>query len=148
MKTDNFEHNELELNINPTEQTPLIRYSVENSTLEIIGRSIPEDVIGFYRPVMGWLKNLASTNPSRLDVEFLLEYFNTNSSRALLDILKTIERLKDSGTMVHITWYHEEIDDDMREFGNDLSELINLPLKILALNEASFDERTDSSKHF
>jgi predicted DNA-binding antitoxin AbrB/MazE fold protein len=148
MKTETVEHNELELIIKSTAQTPLIKYSVENSKLEFIGRSIPEDVAGFYEPVMRWLKKLALTEPERLKVELLLDYVNSNSTKAILDILKTIQKLKEAGTITELVWYYEEDDEDMMEFGNDLSYLIKTPVKIISLSEKSFDERTDASKLF
>jgi len=148
MKTETVEHNELELIIKSTAQTPLIKYSVENSKLEFIGRSIPEDVAGFYEPVMRWLKKLALTKPRRLKVELLLDYVNSNSTKAILDILKTIEKLKEAGTITELVWYYEEDDEDMMEFGNDLLYLIKTPVKIISLSETSFDERTDASKLF
>ena len=139
---------ELDLIINPTDQTPLVRYSAGNSKFEIIGRSIPEDVAGFYEPVMRWLKKLALTKPRRLKVELLLDYVNSNSTKAILDILKTIEKLKEAGTITELVWYYEEDDEDMMEFGNDLLYLIKTPVKIISLSEKSFDERTDASKLF
>lgn len=148
MKTETVEHNELELIIKSTAQTPLIKYSVENSKLEFIGRSIPEDVAGFYEPVMRWLKKLALTEPERLKVELLLDYVNSNSTKAILDILKTIQKLKEAGTITELVWYYEEDDEDMMEFGNDLLYLIKTPVKIISLSEKSFDERTDASKLF
>jgi hypothetical protein len=150
MKTETVEQNELKLIIKSTAQTPLIKYSVENSKLEFIGRSIPEDVIGFYEPVMSWFKKFALTRPRHLKVEFLLDYCNSSSSRAISDIIKAIEKLKEAGTITELVWYYEEYDEDMLEYGTDLAELIDqsVPVNIIALNETSFDERTDASKLF
>ena len=135
---------ELDLIINPTDQTPLVRYSAGNSKFEIIGRSIPEDVAGFYEPVMRWLKTLKSTKPSRLNAEFILDYFNSNSSRMLLEILKDFEKMKETGALIEVEWYYEDDDEDMLEFGNDLVDIIKVPIEVIPLPATIFDQRKAS----
>ncbi len=43
------------LNIEPTEFTPKINFDPDNNLFEISGFSRPENVIGFYRPILKWL---------------------------------------------------------------------------------------------
>ena len=52
--------------IEPTEFTPSILFDPNNSVFEITGFSRPENVIGFYKPILKWLEefndNLLSVN--------------------------------------------------------------------------------------
>jgi hypothetical protein len=62
-----------------------------------------------------------------------LEYFNTSSSKCILDLFKKLERL--DGTEVSINWYFEEDDEDMEEAGEDYQAIINLPFKMIEVEE-------------
>ena len=79
------------IKIQGTEDTPKIILDADNKVLEISGRSLPEDVTAFYEPVLNWL-NEYSENPNDKTVfNFKLTYFNTASSKLLLDILMKLE---------------------------------------------------------
>ncbi|MCB0754566.1 MAG: DUF1987 domain-containing protein [Flavobacteriales bacterium] len=124
-----------------TPTTPLVRFSKEELTLEIIGRSIPEDAMDFYKPVFGLLRNSENRVYKTLKVVFQLEYFNTHSSRVLLDILKALEKLKDLGMIVNTFWVCDEDDEEIIHFGEDIKGLIQVPMEITLLDEDKYDER-------
>lgn len=105
-----------------TEDTPKILLDKANGIFEISGRSLPEDTAEFYKPVLDWLERYsASPNPETSFV-FKLEYFNTASSKLILDILSKLEGIKGSS----ICWYHHEDDEDMEEAGTEFSELVEV----------------------
>ena len=69
-----------ELIIEGTMKIPRICFNPESGTLEIQGRSIPEDAIEYYTPIIEWL-NLYSENPKQsTELHLKFEYFNTSSS--------------------------------------------------------------------
>ena len=77
-----------------------------------------------------------STNPKKLTrVNIHLEYFNTSSSKCILDIFKKLESIKNAGNEVNINWYYEEDDEDMLEAGEDYQAIINVPFKMIMVNE-------------
>lgn len=127
------------LRIKPTAQTPFICYSDETATFEMKGRSIPEDVTGFYLPVMQWFNFTVQRKPPFMRVAFLLEYFNTHSSRILLEILRKLEKMQEAGSKVEVDWYFEEEDDEMKDFGEDLEKMTGLPIHLRSLSEDEFD---------
>jgi hypothetical protein len=61
-----------------------------------------------------------------LDVK--LEYFNTSSSKCLVEIFRKLEQLQDSGKNVLINWFYEEDDEDMQESGEDFQEIIDIKI--------------------
>lgn len=110
-----------------TEDTPNVILDPENNQFEISGRSLPEDVVVFYQPVMQWLDQLQN-NPIRdLNLMIKLEYFNTASSKLILDILLKLEDIFHNGTPVKVTWYYIASDSDMKEAGEEYSEIVGLP---------------------
>jgi hypothetical protein len=97
----------------------------KNGIFEISGRSLPEDSAEFYRPVIDWIKAYASDSNSSTDFTFKLEYFNTASSKLILDVLSALEEIKG----VKVSWYFHDDDEDMEEAGQEFSELVEIPFE-------------------
>jgi hypothetical protein len=115
------------LNLDGTEDTPRIILDKANGIFEISGRSLPEDSAEFFQPVLDWLDAYQKASNAETNFIFKLEYFNTASSKLILDILSKLEDIK--GTTV--LWYFHEDDEDMEEAGEEFSELVDVPFKFL-----------------
>ncbi|TAE44340.1 MAG: DUF1987 domain-containing protein [Cytophagia bacterium] len=114
-----------------TGRTPAIKLDAENGFVEISGRSIPENSISFYKPVFDWLDEYSNTPKPTTEVVFNLEYFNTSSSKCILDILRKLEQLPENGHPIAVKWYYEDGDEDMEESGNDFKSLINIDIELV-----------------
>lgn len=121
--------------LNGTPKTPDVNFSAEEGRLEIKGRSIPENSIEFYSDLLAWIDEYA-TNPKTTTVmDMKLEYFNTSSSKCILDVFKKLEVIKKNGQEVVINWYYEEEDEDMLEAGEDYDAIIDIPFTMKVLEE-------------
>ncbi len=114
-----------------TGRTPAIKLDAENGFVEISGRSIPENSISFYKPVFDWLDEYSNNAKPTTEVVFNLEYFNTSSSKCILDILRKLEQLPENGNPIVVKWYYEDGDEDMEESGNDFKSLINIDIELV-----------------
>ena len=104
--------------------------------LEIKGKSIPENSAEFYHPVYEWLDKYATQPKAKTEIKIQLEYFNTSSSKCLLDIFRRLEALNKSGkSEVKVIWLYEEEDEDMMEAGDDYQTIVKLPFEIKKLEE-------------
>lgn len=119
--------------IEGTTKTPTILFDVESGLLEIKGRSIPENSTEFFKPLMEALKHYHANINKTIQVDFQLEYFNTSSSKCILDILKLLAVIKKSGGSVLINWHYEEDDEDMLESGENYQDIVNIPFNMLIL---------------
>lgn len=122
-------------NLEGTAKTPEVKFDAENGVLELRGRSIPENSIEFYKPLNDWIDNYGSAPKANTIVDVKLEYFNTSSSKCILDLFKQLESLNGKGTEVKINWYFEEDDEDMEEAGEDYQAIINLPFNMVEVEE-------------
>lgn len=113
------------INIEGTEDTPRIILDRNTGIFEISGRSLPEDAAEFYHPVIQWLDSYSQKPNPKTDFVLKLEYFNTASSKLLLDTLSKVEAIKGA----KIVWYHYEDDEDMHEAGTEFSELVEVPFE-------------------
>lgn len=108
-----------------TSTTPTITLDSAENLFELSGRSVADSVSEIYIPVLQWLNHYAKAPlPSTLFI-FKLEYFNTASSKALLDLLSALSLIKN----VKVLWYYQEGDEDMREAGEEFFELVNIPFE-------------------
>ncbi len=121
------------VNIEGTPKTPTISLNSETGTIEIKGRSIPENSIEFYKPIVDWLDEYAKAPKEKTVVSIQLEYFNTSSSKCILDVFKKLENLKKGKSDVVINWYYEEDDEDMLEAGEDYESIIKVPFKMIEI---------------
>ena len=118
-----------------TPKTPYVRLDGENGLVEIKGRSIPENSVEFYKPLIDWLEKYGSEPLNETNVNIQLEYFNTSSSKCILDIFKRLELIHKKGNPVEINWYYEEDDEDMFEAGEDYQSIISIPFKMIEMEE-------------
>src|SRR6056297_432114 len=121
------------ISIEGTNKTPSVKLDPGTGVIEIKGRSIPENSIEFYRPVVEWLEEYAKKPNKKTTVNVQLEYFNTSSSKCILDIFKKLESIKKARNEVVINWYYEEDDEDMLESGEDYESIIRVPFKMIEI---------------
>jgi hypothetical protein len=119
--------------IEGTPKTPSIRFESDQGLIEIKGRSIPENSIEFYKPLVDWLEKYSETPGALTKVNIQLEYFNTSSSKCILDVFKKLEAIHKAKHEVIINWYYEEDDEDMLEAGEDYESIIRVPFKMIEI---------------
>jgi hypothetical protein len=120
------------LYIEPTEFTPKVFFDPENSVFEISGFSRPENVIGFYKPILKWLEEyndqVLSQNinfsKSLLTLNLKMTYFNSASSKFLLDILLEFMKFMSKGNKIEVNWYYEDGDDEILESGEEIADML------------------------
>ncbi len=116
--------------IEATDDTPKVVLDPSNNNFEFSGKSLPEDVTTFYGPIMDWLDEYASSPNDKIVVIFNLVYFNTASSKLILDILFKLEEIFDKGNDISIEWHYQEEDEDMEEAGEEYGDLVEMPLEL------------------
>lgn len=121
------------LKISGTEDTPEIFFNPETNEFTISGRSLPEDVTSFYAPVFDWFNQFSIQNPDHAIFKFKLEYFNTASSKIILDMLMKLEEMVLSNkAQVKVEWHYSDADEDMYEAGEEYAELVEVPFDLVS----------------
>jgi len=121
------------LSIEGTPKTPTVRFDGSKGSVEIKGRSIPENSIEFYKPLVDWLEAYAKEAKPQTQVNIQLEYFNTSSSKCILDVFKKLEAIQKINQGVTINWFYDEDDEDMLEAGQDYESIIRIPFKMIEI---------------
>ncbi len=119
--------------INKTDDTPFIHLDKVSKKFEFSGKSLPEDVATFYAPVFEWITRYSEVAEGESVFIFNMAYFNTASSKIILDILMRLEEMHNAGKPITIEWHHEEDDEDMQEAGEEYSEIVEIPFKFVKI---------------
>ena len=120
------------IKIQGTDDTPSVILDATNHLFQISGRSLPEDVTAFYEPILKWLDEYVKDIKEKIEFEFKLTYFNTASSKLLLDIFFKLEEIYEAGTEILVKWYYPEDDEDMEEAGEEYADIVDIPFEQVA----------------
>lgn len=122
--------------LSATHKTPELNFDFTKGVFEISGRSIPENSIEFYRPLLKCLDEYIKEPKEETHLKIILEYFNTSSSKCLVEIFRRMEKLHKNGQNLRIDWYYEKEDEDILESGQDFKEIMKLPIEMVLINGA------------
>jgi hypothetical protein len=112
-------------------KTPGVKLNASTGVLEISGRSIPEIATEFYNPMIDWVVEYGKSPKPETTVQVKFEYFNTSSSKSILDFFKKLEQIDAAGkTKVNVKWFYETEDEAMEEAGMEYKMLLALPFEI------------------
>ncbi|MCU0390901.1 MAG: DUF1987 domain-containing protein [Thermoflexibacter sp.] len=109
-----------------TSKTPKLSFDQKSGKFLMSGRSIPENSIEFYRPLFEWLDDYVKGPSDKTIFDIKLEYFNTSSSKCLVEIFRRLEKIDNNSVVIN--WFYEEDDEDMQESGEDFKEIIDIPI--------------------
>ena len=126
------------LHIQGDAKNPTLNFDANKGVLEIKGRSWPEHAVNIYEPALKWLDDYAKSPQPKTVVKVSLEYFNTSSSKVVLEVMRKVEEMHKNGLDVKIEWYYENDDIDLQEEGETFKEMIEVPMDLIGIDEFDF----------
>ena len=109
------------LRIKKTKSSPEIDFNPQTHIHTISGESYPENITKFYNPILEWISTyLAQNHEGTITFNIELIYFNSSSSKILLDIFDILDETKNEKIIVN--WIHHEDDEAMEEYGVEFEE--------------------------
>ncbi|KPA88848.1 DUF1987 domain-containing protein [Pseudomonas fuscovaginae] len=107
--------------IEATATSPEVDFRFDQNLLTIKGESYPENAAAFYAPVLQQLRSyLASREDTVITTHIALAYFNSSSTKMLFSIFDALDQAAQSGNEMQVHWYHDEEDETIFEFGEEL----------------------------
>lgn len=103
-----------------TSRTPFVLMDPVKGLIEIKGISIPNNSYDFFMPLFERVERYVQTPISKTVVNLELEYFNTSTSKALLELFKKLSVLAN----VQFNWHYDNEDEEMLEFGKNYETLV------------------------
>lgn len=122
------------LSLEPTEDSPKVYLDSVSGSLSFSGTSTIENSEEYYAPILDWLADYVESKPEKVEVNFKLDYFNTSSSKYILEIFRTLEKLAPNGRIV-VRWHFLVDDEDMKEAGEDYQLMVKIPFELVEYEE-------------
>ncbi len=98
---------------------PEVKLDSTSGICEISGESYLEDTDEFYNNIIQWIENYIQEVKQPLVFNFRLTYFNTSSSRSILNVLRVLKKYEEAGGNVTVNWYYPEDDESIAEEAED-----------------------------
>lgn len=121
--------------IDKTSKTPGIIFDPGNNRFEISGRSLPENVVKTYEPVLHWIDNNIGKISGDIEFIFKVDYLNSASAKMISLILSKLEEFYKSGIPIEVKWYYNTDDDDIQSEGEIYSKLKKIPIKLIGVDD-------------
>ena len=130
--------------IPPTDFTPTFSFNIDQRIFEISGVARPEDVADCFEEPVNWLKemnNQLAENPDyaaeikQFTVDFRMSYYNSSSSKYMIELLRLIKKMNMHGITVDINWFYEEGDEKMMEDGEELADALDMDFNYFEMEE-------------
>jgi hypothetical protein len=125
------------IHIPKTEKTPEITLDDTLQVFQVEGNCLPENIRELSQQVIKELEQYLRTFEKKKDndkpfrVNFRLGYFNTAAAKFIADIIMLVFSYMQKGINIKIYWYYYEDDHDMLEAGEEMAEMVNVPMNFV-----------------
>ncbi len=113
-----------------TNRTPTVSFN--EGVLSITGRSYMENSVEFYAPI----KKIINEFDGPITVEIGLDFFNTSSSKCLMDLLTLVDKKSVSGQDCKIKWSYKADDEDMKDSAEEFRDILrHVPVELEEIDD-------------
>ena len=124
----------MNMQIDATEKTPKVLFNKDTGELSMEGVCIPELTHDFFKPIISFVTSLDVATLKNFTLTVNLHFFNTGISRYILELMKTIQKLKEKGVAIKFKWYYNIDDEDIEEAGRSYSFILNEPFEMVSFS--------------
>ena len=110
---------------------PTVNFDAQSGKCLISGESYLEDSVAFYEPLLAWIERYMENVKGPILFEFKLTYFNTSSSKRIIDIFRLLKEYEKQGGKVTVNWFYEDDDTDILEEIEDFTIISKLHINII-----------------
>ena len=111
------------LTVEASKYTPHIFFDAAANHLEIKGESYPENTAEFFAPVIGWVHDyLDQVTDQLVTVDLEIIYFNSSSSKVLMDFFDYLEEKAEEGKNIEVNWIYDLENESAKEYGEEFEE--------------------------
>ncbi|MEB3353233.1 MAG: biofilm regulation phosphoprotein SiaC [Cyanobacteriota bacterium] len=123
------------LNLPATQSTPAIQADWEAGFLLMAGESYPENTYEIFDDIISWVESYLAGTDRPLKVELRLNYLNTSSIRAMIDIFDRLQNAADMGRELSVSWLYDSRNPRSAELGEEFKEDYDFEFVISAVGD-------------
>jgi SiaC family regulatory phosphoprotein len=125
----------MDYSVEATERTPKVVFNNTTNELLLEGICIPELTHDFFKPIIAFVHEVGEADIKTFTLTVKLHFFNTGSSRYILELMKTIQKLKEKGVAIKYKWFYNDDDEDIEEAGTSYAFILDevfemIPVKV------------------
>ncbi|MFY8149068.1 MAG: biofilm regulation phosphoprotein SiaC [Prochlorococcaceae cyanobacterium] len=113
--------------------TPEILADWAEGLLAMAGESYPENTYELFDQVISWVERYLEQEERQLRLDLRLNYLNTSSIRAMIDIFDLLQDAFEQGKPVEVQWLYDDRNPRSAELGEEFKEDYTFPFSIRAL---------------
>lgn len=117
-----------------TEDTPKVEFNQDEEIYMISGKSLPENAVAFYLPLIDWLKKYAKEESNPLNIDLRFDYFNTASAKQITKLLLVLQEISET-IEVNVKWFYLKEDTDILSSGLRFSRLIKVNIELISYED-------------
>jgi hypothetical protein len=117
--------------ISASAESPSVIFNGESGSFVVSGKSYPENVNDFYKPLFEYLDLYKKAPKDKTILEFNWIYFNTATSKIIMKLILNLKEFKGLNKSVEVRWCCKSTDELMIEKGEEIKELIDIDFKII-----------------
>ena len=110
---------------------PYVSFQAQTGKCELVGESFPEKTAEFYERLMTWIDQYTREVRGPVEFDFKLTYFNTSSSKRILQLMMKLREYAQQGGNVKARWLYHPDDIDLEEDIEDLKLISKLDLEMI-----------------
>ena len=111
-------------------RSPAVDFDPGTGQFVLQGRSIPENALELFTPILSWVRQYVEQPASNTHLEFKLSYFNSSSTEYLLELFQTLRRVEELGNTFTVRWYRESDDEDMEQIALDFMAMTGMTFEM------------------
>jgi len=111
--------------------TPEIDASWQAGRLTMRGDSYPENALELFAPVTDWVSKFLLTSGRGSSLDLYLNYLNTSSVKAVVDIFEILEVAYSNGASIEVHWFYERGNERAADVANEFKEDCCFPFDVL-----------------
>lgn len=118
------------LQLEASEDTPVVDFDHATGLLRIDGRALPEDAHSFFSPLQEWVERYVESPAASTVVDLKIDYFNSAATRYIFNILMELEELAAAGNDIRIIWNFNREDEMIAAKGEELESMLDIPFEM------------------
>jgi len=121
-----------DLTISASQSTPAITTDAAEGRMTLRGDSYPENSFELFGPVIQWVDEYLASTEQPLTITLELQYLNTSSVKAMMDIFDLLEAAHGDGRDVSVTWYYDSRNERVGELAEEFKEDCSFPFAVVS----------------
>lgn len=113
--------------IEATTDTPAIDFRADTGSLSVTGKSYPQNVFQFYKPISAWLEEFLRTTGGESQLHLAFVALNSSTTKVIFDWLDLLEQAHERKPgSVRVVWHYPRARAALLQAGEDFSEAFEI----------------------